>query len=380
MTTEERATILVVDDTEINIDVLVEALAGDYAVRVALDGESALRSVAKALPGLILLDVMMPGMDGFEVCRRLKEDKATRGIPVIFLTALSEEEDEARGLELGAADYITKPFTPSLVRARVRNHLELKRYRDHLEALVARQTHELAEAHDRLKGLDAARHDYLCAISHELRTPANGVLGVAELVLLEMADGDQLDEYRALFEQARQRLMSAIDGALHLAELQGGDAAIKIIPVDLGAIVATASDRLREEFSKRDLSLVLPQVRPGIVLGNEELIEQSVTTTLKVAQRLAIPGTSVAAKCHEEKEMVILLIEFRGREMPEKLERTFFDTFSSERSASYVEDLGLAVPLVADIMRAMGGSAAIQCTPPGQGIRLAFLKKDTGTE
>jgi K+-sensing histidine kinase KdpD len=245
---------------------------------------------------------------------------------------------------------------------------------------VARQTHELAEAHDRLKGLDAARHDYLCAISHELRTPANGVLGVAELVLLEMADGDQLDEYRALFEQARQRLMSTIDGALRLAELQGGDAAIKIIPVDLGAIVATASDRLREEFSKRDLSLVLPQVRPGIVLGNEELIEQSVTTTLKVAQRLAIPGTSVAAKCHEEKEMVILLIEFRGREMPEKLERTFFDTFSSERSASYVEDLGLAVPLVADIMRAMGGSAAIQCTPPGQGIRLAFLKKDTGTE
>jgi two-component system sensor histidine kinase/response regulator len=380
MTTEERATILVVDDTEINIDVLVEALAGDYAVRVALDGESALRSVAKALPGLILLDVMMPEMDGFEVCRRLKEVKATQDIPVIFLTALSEEEDEARGLELGAADYITKPFNPALVKARVRNHLELKRYRDHLEELVERQTHELAEAHNRLKALDAAKHDYLCAISHELRTPANGVLGVAELALLEMADGDQLDTYRALFEQARERLMSAIDGALRLAALQGGDATIKIIPVDLGAIVATTSDRLREELSKQGLSLVPPQVRPGIVLGNEELIDQSITTTLKMAQKLAIPGTSVDTRCHEEKEMVVLFIEFKGRAMPEKLERTFFDTFSSARSASYVEDLGLAVPLVADIMRAMGGSAAIRCTPSGQVIQLAFLKKDTGKE
>jgi len=374
MTTEERPTILVVDDTEINIDVLVEALASDYAVRVAMDGESALRSVAKALPGLILLDVMMPGMDGFEVCRRLKEDKATRDIPVIFLTALSEEEDEARGLELGAADYITKPFSPALVKARVRSHLEMKRYRDHLEALVERQTQELAEAHNRLKALDAAKHDYLCAISHELRTPANGVLGVAELALLEMADGDQLDEYRALFDNARQRLMSAIDGALRLAELQGGDATIKIIPVDLGAIIATAGDRLREEWSKQNLSLVLPQVRPGIVLGNEELIDQSVTTMLKVAQRLAIPGTSVATSSHEEKEMVIVLIEFKGQPMAEKLERTFFNTFSAERSASYVEDLGLAVPLVADIMRAMGGSATIQCIPPGLVIQLSFLK------
>ena len=95
---------------------------------------------------------------------------------------------------------------------------------------------------------------------------------------------------------------------------------------------------------------------------------------LKVAQRLAIPGTSVATSSHEEKEMVIVLIEFKGQPMAEKLERTFFDTFSAERSASYVEDLGLAVPLVADIMRAMGGSATIQCIPPGLVIQLAFLK------
>jgi two-component system, sensor histidine kinase and response regulator len=272
-------------------------------------------------------------------------------------------------------DYITKPFNTALVKARIRNHLELKRYRDDLEAMVERQTHELTEAHNRLKALDAAKHDYLCAISYELRTPADGVLGVAELALLEMEEGERLDKYRTFLEQARQRLMSAIDGALHLAELQGGDATIKITPVDLGAIVAAASGRLREGFSKRNLSLASPEVRPGIVLGNEELIDQSVTTTLKLAQRLAIAGTSVATRCHEENGMLNLLFEFQGRPMPEKLERTFFDTFSFERSASYVEDLGLAVPLVADIMRAMGGSAAIRCTPSGQVIQLAFLRK-----
>lgn len=377
MTIEERANLLVVDDTEINVDLLVETLAGDYAVRVALDGESALRSVARALPDLILLDVMMPGMDGFEVCRRLKEDPAARNIPVIFLTALSQEEDEARGLELGAADYISKPFTPALVKARVRNHLELKKYRNHLEALVESQTHELAETHARLKALDAARQDYLCAISHELRTPANGVLSVAELVLLEMVEGDQLDEYRALFEQARQRLMSVIDGALRLAELQGGDATLKMAPVDLSDIVATVRDRLREGFSRRGLSLAMPPVKPEIVFGNEELIDQSVTTALKVAKRLAIPGTSIDLRCCEETGRVILLFEIRGRAMPEKLEKTFFDTFSPERTASYVEDLGLAVPLVADFMRAMGGNVAVRSTPTGQVIELDFLKNDT---
>ncbi len=137
--------VMVVDDTEANIDILLETLADDYKVVVATDGESALEDIEKNPPDLILLDIMMPGMDGYEVCQKLKEMEITRNIPVIFLTALKEEGDEARGLGLGAVDYITKPFNPELVKARVRNHLDLKRHRNHLEELVEKRTQEIAE-------------------------------------------------------------------------------------------------------------------------------------------------------------------------------------------------------------------------------------------
>lgn len=136
--------ILVVDDTETNIDILMETLADEYDVRVALDGESALDYLADELPDLILLDIMMPGMDGYEVCSRLKADPATREIPVIFLTAMTDEQNEAKGLALGAVDYVTKPFSAALVKARVSKQLELKKHQNHLQELVAIRTKELA--------------------------------------------------------------------------------------------------------------------------------------------------------------------------------------------------------------------------------------------
>jgi putative two-component system response regulator len=136
--------ILMVDDTTANLQILRETLAGyGYRLLSAKGGASALSIAAKAQPDLILLDIVMPEMDGYEVCRRLKNDGATRPIPVIFLTALDDAADEARGLALGAVDYITKPIHPELVRARVHAHLELKRHRDHLEQLVREKTREV---------------------------------------------------------------------------------------------------------------------------------------------------------------------------------------------------------------------------------------------
>lgn len=136
-------TILVVDDTEVNIDLMVAILGDEYDVSVALDGKTALELANTVSPDLVLLDIMMPGMNGYDVCRHLKANEATRAIPVIFITALSGEGDEAKGLELGAVDYITKPFKPAIVKNRVRNHLELKRHRDHLEELVRERTEEV---------------------------------------------------------------------------------------------------------------------------------------------------------------------------------------------------------------------------------------------
>jgi len=139
----DKKLVMVVDDTEENIDILVATLGDDYDLSVALDGETALEDVEDSLPDLILLDIMMPGIDGYEVCRRLKAEERTKNIPILFITAMAEAEDEEKGLKLGAVDYITKPFNPALVKARVKNQLELKQHRDNLEELVRQRTIEL---------------------------------------------------------------------------------------------------------------------------------------------------------------------------------------------------------------------------------------------
>ncbi|HQF90656.1 MAG TPA: response regulator [Synergistaceae bacterium] len=141
---EKRFKVLIVDDVPENIHILMETLKDEFSLVAATGGEKALRLArGEAPPDLILLDVMMPGMGGYEVCTHLKADPKTAPIPVVFLTALSQEEDEAQGLKLGAVDYVTKPFRPALVKARVRNQLELKHHRDRLEDAVRDRTREL---------------------------------------------------------------------------------------------------------------------------------------------------------------------------------------------------------------------------------------------
>jgi putative two-component system response regulator len=188
-----RPTILVVDDTPDNLTLMVGLLKDNYRIKVAASGEKALRIArSKSPPDLILLDIMMPVLDGYEVCRQLQADAATREIPVIFLTALTEIEDERRGLELGAVDYITKPVSPPIVKARVRTHLQLKAAADFLrdknaflEQEVARRTREvraiqevtilalagLAETRDSSTGNHLRRTQlYVKALAQKLQT------------------------------------------------------------------------------------------------------------------------------------------------------------------------------------------------------------------
>ncbi|MDQ6992597.1 MAG: two-component system response regulator [Mariprofundus sp.] len=144
--TDEKKTILVVDDTPENIDVLRGILEDDYRVKVALDGTRALKIAnAAKQPDLILLDIMMPGLSGYDVCKQLKDNPLTRQIPVIFVTAMGEVEDESKGFTLGAVDYMTKPVNPAIVHARVQTHLMLYDQKLQLEDTVAQRTRELNE-------------------------------------------------------------------------------------------------------------------------------------------------------------------------------------------------------------------------------------------
>jgi diguanylate cyclase (GGDEF)-like protein len=132
---ERKQTVLIVDDEPMNIEILYEALGAEHEILFATNGQEALSIASSELPDLILLDVVLPDLDGYQICTQLKSDSKTRDIPVIFITAMDLEEDETKGLDAGAIDYLSKPIRSPIVRARVRNHLELKRHRDYLGKL-----------------------------------------------------------------------------------------------------------------------------------------------------------------------------------------------------------------------------------------------------
>ncbi len=151
-TLQTRQTVLVVDDVSENIDAMGKILMADYNIKVALSGEKALEIAGgRTPPDLILLDIMMPGMDGYEVCRRLKERAETQQIPVIFVTAMDEVANEKLGFQLGAVDFITKPVSPPIVSARVRTHLTLYNQKQYLEEKVAEKTAMLEQAMENIK-------------------------------------------------------------------------------------------------------------------------------------------------------------------------------------------------------------------------------------
>ena len=225
-TLDERPKILVVDDEPINLQVLRQILQGDYRLLFARDGEKALQLAADERPHLILLDVMMPGLNGLETCRRLKSATTTRAIPVIFVTALSEASDESAGFDAGAVDYITKPVSPAVVRARVRTHLSLVRV-DELQQTrlqIIQCLGRAAEYRDNETGLHVVRMSHYSRIlalaaglgearAEEIMNAAPmhdiGKIGIPDAVLLKAGP---LDETERSIMQEHVRMGAEILG------------------------------------------------------------------------------------------------------------------------------------------------------------------------
>ncbi|MCG8614896.1 MAG: response regulator, partial [Desulfobacterales bacterium] len=239
---QRRDTILVVDDTEANIDILLDILEADYEVGVATDGESALEAVAEELPDLILLDIMMPGMDGYQVCERLQSEDKTKDIPVIFVTALEQQENETRGLGLGAVDYITKPFNPEIVKLRVENHLKLVRANQALK----RQNEILLE-NERL------RNDVESIARHDMKTPMNTLISIPELLLKEEGMSDNQREMLEMIAQSGFRVMDIINSSIDLYRMEKGEYRLRPVPIDLLKILKQLKGEIVHLMGEKDI-------------------------------------------------------------------------------------------------------------------------------
>jgi diguanylate cyclase (GGDEF)-like protein len=249
-----RQTILLVDDAPANLEALNAVLGADYDLVFATGGQEALDLARDQLPDLILLDVMMPGVDGYDACRQLKADPRTKGIPIIFVTAMDHEEDEAAGLDAGAIDYLTKPIRASIVKARVRNHLDLKRAHDLLESLSIT---------DPLTGLPNRRH-----FDAVLETEARRALRSGAHVALLMCDLDRFKAYNDYYghpagdwclQEVASVFRSTFRRAGELPARYGGEEFAVILPGVTAPEACTLGERIRQAIEARRL----PHARTG---------------------------------------------------------------------------------------------------------------------
>lgn len=352
---EAKPVLLLVDDEVINLDILIETLGEAYNVRVATSGAAALESVRKFSPELILLDVMMPGMDGFEVCRCLKANPATQDIPIIFLTALHAEDEEERGLDLGAADYITKPFSPAIVRARIRNHLELNAHRRHLARLVAQQTYKLGCMYDQLLNLDRLKDDFLGMLSHEIRTPANGVLGIGEMLIDLCPASADLECYSALFRKSSSRLHNLIEDTTLLVNIENmlqkeGPA------IAFSTLLSVVQESLRE-FRIIAVRQDLPD--PVLIRGDLTLLKRGLEATVLLASSFCRDRLTLPLAVIPDESVLRLHFILDNLLLSEEQAAGFFELASDARSASTAESLGLTPVVAHKIFTAFGGDLGL---------------------
>jgi diguanylate cyclase (GGDEF)-like protein len=260
---KSQATVLIVDDQPANIHALAALLKKDYRILTATRGEKALELAARTPPpDLILLDIVMPDMDGHEVCARLKNDEATKAIPIIFVTALGEEQDEEHGLNLGAADYISKPFSPAIVRARVRNQINLKLRTDRLEQ-VAMQ--------DGLTQIPNRRH-----FDQKLREEWGRLTRNGQSLSLLMIDIDQFKLYNDHYghgagdeclRQVAQALYQVPQRPTDLVARYGGEEFAAVLPETDEAGAGHLAQRLLEAVRALGIEHAYSDVAPHVTIS-----------------------------------------------------------------------------------------------------------------
>jgi two-component system sensor histidine kinase/response regulator len=371
---------MIVDDNPANLKLLEDMLLEQgHEVQSFPIGRLALAAAEKYPPDLILLDVNMPEMNGYEVCEHLKSVQALSDIPVIFLSALNETQDKVQGFRSGAVDYISKPFQFEEVHARVKTHLRLhdlqqalKLQNERLEEAVAARTRELAEANRRLTILDRSKSDFLKLISHEFRTPLNGLLGAGELILGEMPSTEANNKLRGLFQRSRKRIMSMLNDAMLLTEIDVRAEGFSSAAVSLSKVLGSAIGSAAELAAARHVTLPPGSAEAGLVVGDEVLLARAFHALMETAVKFSEKDETVGLWCDGAADLVQVTIESRGRTVPCTALENFFDLFSIAEAMTPGGDLGVGPAMAQRILSLFGGSGTVANRDPS-GIRLSVV-------
>ena len=374
--------ILIIDDIPKNIQVLGNILLKEeYQISYTQNGKEALSLINTNKFDLILLDIMMPVMDGYEVCRKLKENAETRDIPIIFITAIAEKESIIKGFNLGAQDYVTKPFNSEELLARVRTHLELKNKTEQLQSInqilekkVAERTAELKKANKQLLTLEKAKSEFLSIISHELRTPLNGIQGLTGILENSMKTTEQT-EYIKYLKEASDRLVRFSETALLITSLNVEKHTLNFAPVKVRYIIDGAIAKLKDEIENNKVEIVR-QIEPENleITIDFELIDVCFLNILDNAIIFSPENSRITIKSYENNKSIIIDFIDEGPGFSKETLNKLFEYFSSG-DVMHSEGLGLSLASVKLIMDAHNGKILIEnLKEGGASVKLIFPK------
>lgn len=358
MSTEGKGSVLVVDDTPENIRVLGEILELDgYEVYIAESGPRALEILGGVQVDLILLDIMMPEMDGYQVCHKLKSIPQLMAVPVVFLTALGSPEHELKGMEAGAVDYISKPFNVELVKARVKTHVDLYRYRSRLEDLVEKRTTQLAQAYQNLQILEAARRDLLQLLYKKLWEPKSGLFSLTEKLLSQGSFSlNEKNGYAARLEAAKEGLVKVINSGLFLRSPDEAEA---------GTSVAVPLKKVLEKCLEGRQEFILEESDDPLIAGNLDLVYFILLNLIETSHLMTEGSGKIQISLGRDKSYGQVNWEFETNQVSPQEAAYFFNPEQALWAKTPALKLSQEIVLSVRIVQIMNGS--LVCTAADQG-------------
>ena len=363
------APILVVDDDQRNVRLMESILkASGYPVLKAYDGEEALRLVDASRPDLVLLDVMMPKMSGFEVCQRLKGRYETRLLPIIMVTALNALEDKVQALEIGADDFLSKPINKVELLAKVRAVLRVKSLQDEVE----RQRTKLESANMELVRMQRFKESMTQMVVHDLKNPLAGIMGNIQLIQMQRTDmaAPKLDELLERTQESARQLMRMILNILDIGKLEERHMPLRLEPVSLHKVIGDNAKEMLSLSTRDGITLenrVDPELPPAV--ADRELVSRVVANLLNNAFKHTPSGGQVIVDARSEGTELVMTVSDTGEGIPEDLQPYIFEKFvtgESDNSRRMLYDSGLGLTFCKLAVQSHGGRIWIE-SRPGQG-------------